>query len=65
MTPIDTTHFAEFWGDIIYYRLRYRDHLNQVCEEWQRYPVWHYWNENTKKWEDVGSGFCSRRLKEI
>ena len=38
MTLIDTTPiFAEFWGDIIYYRLRYRDHLNQVCEEWQRY----------------------------
>ena len=57
MTPIDTTHFAEFWGDIIYYRLRYRDHLNQVCEEWQRYPVWNYWDENTKNGKMLGPDF--------
>ena len=58
MTPIDATHFAEFYGDTTYYRLRYHDHLNQVCEEWQRYPVWHYWDENTKNRKMLGPDFA-------
>lgn len=64
MAPFGATHYSEFYGDDIYYRQVEHTHLNQVSEEWQTLVMWKMWDRDTQRWEDVGIGFSSHRLKE-
>lgn len=63
--PAGTTHVGEFYGRIDYYRLSVGLHYNTVIDHpeecWQRYPLWHVWENG--KWVCPGEGFSSRRLQ--
>ena len=67
MIPQGSTHFAEFYGDITFYKNSQGTHFNQVIDHpiecWQKYDIWHYWENG--QWVAVGSGFSSRRCKAI
>lgn len=63
--PPDATHVQWFYGSPQYYKKTTRQHLNQVSEEWQTMADWFLWNYGTMRWETVGSGFSSRRLKML
>lgn len=61
--PAGTTHMAEFYGRLSYYRLSTYQRLNQVSEQWMTEARWAYFDRGD--WQPVGSGFSSRRLLEI
>ena len=63
MIPAGTTHFAEFYGEYLYYKCTPYQHLNQVMEAWQTRYNWKWWDLG--KWTDVGVGFSTRRVKDI
>lgn len=63
--PPGATHVKWSYGDPHYYKRTEHPHLNQVSEEWQTRVQWHWWDLQTRCWEDVGAGFCSRNLKEL
>ena len=65
IVPFGATHVVWSYGAPCYYQRQERRHLNQVSESWQTLVSWRYWDFQTHRWEDVGEGFCSRRLKSL
>ena len=67
MIPEGTTHTAEFYGTILFYKKKLVPYLNSLIdhpqEQWQTLTKWFVFERGS--WVDVGSGFSDRRLKPI
>jgi hypothetical protein len=67
MIPEGCTHYAKFYTDTTHYKLSEGLHYNTVIghptECWQKYNIWHYWENG--KWVGVGNGFSDRMCKKI
>jgi hypothetical protein len=65
VAPSGATHWGEFYGLMIFYRLTHGTHYNTVIDHpqecWQKTDIWDEWDG--RKWAPVGRGFSSRRLK--
>jgi hypothetical protein len=63
--PEGTTHFAEFYGEVQFYKLTHGLHYNTVIDHpvecWQKTDIWKVFENG--KWVCPGAGWSSRRLQ--
>lgn len=65
--PEDATHFAEFYGNTLFYKLSTDLYYNKAVDHpeecWQKRDSLQLWEKD--KWASVGAGWSDRKVKNI